>query len=376
MNILIAGDYSQNHRVDTIVKRREYSVLFDNVKDIIEKADYSIVNFEFPIVLDFQRAKPIQKCGPNLYGTIESIEAIKYAGFRCCTLANNHILDQGEACLLDTKKRLEVAGIHTVGAGADLSEAAEILYVEKEGQKVAIINCCEHEFTIATNNTAGANPLNPIQQYYKIQEARKNANYVLIIVHGGHEHYQLPSPRMKETYRFFVDAGADAVVNHHQHCYSGYEVYKEKPIFYGIGNFLFDWKGRCNTIWNEGYMVVLNFSADCIQYELIPYSQCNELLGVKLLSDKRLFQSAIAKLNGIIADDDRLSSTHNDWIEQTSKFFRLALEPYSCKIGTALYMRNLLPSFLNNMKRLRIINYIECEAHLDRLKYILKKNLR
>lgn len=42
---------------------------------------------------------------------------------------------------------------------------------------------------------------------------------------------------MQEIYRFFVDIGADAVINHHQHCYSGYEVYKEKPIFYGLGNF-------------------------------------------------------------------------------------------------------------------------------------------
>ena len=42
---------------------------------------------------------------------------------------------------------------------------------------------------------------------------------------------------MKETYRFFVDCGADAVINHHQHCYSGYEYYKDKFICYGLGNF-------------------------------------------------------------------------------------------------------------------------------------------
>ena len=84
------------------------------------------------------------------------------------------------------------------------------------------------------------NPLLPIQQFYKIQEAKENADYVLVIVHGGIEHYQLPTSRMIETYRFFIDAGADAVVNHHQHCYSGYERYKSKPIIYGLGNLLFD----------------------------------------------------------------------------------------------------------------------------------------
>lgn len=148
-----------------------------------------------------------------------------------CTLANNHILDQGEQCCLDTKRELEKAGIDTVGVGHNIGEAGIILYKQINGETLAIINCCEHEFSIATESSAGANPINPIQQYYKVQEARQNADYVLVIVHGSHEHYQLPSPQMQEIFRFYIDAGADAVVNGHQHCYSGYEEYKGKPIF-------------------------------------------------------------------------------------------------------------------------------------------------
>ena len=159
--------------------------------------------------------------------------------------------------MLDTLMYLNDKQADFVGGGNSLRQASETLYKSIDGHTLAVINCCEHEFSIATETSSGANPLNPIQQYYKIQEARKNADYVLVIVHGGHEHYQLPSPRMKETYRFFVDAGADAVVNHHQHCYSGYEVYNGKPIFYGIGNFLFDREGVRNSIWNEGDMVLL-----------------------------------------------------------------------------------------------------------------------
>ena len=216
--ILIAGDFCQRYRIDEAIKKRLYGDLFDEVKTIIETADYSIVNFEFPIILDSTNAKPILKCGPNLQGTKEAVDAVKYAGFNCCTLANNHILDQGEQCCLDTKNELEKAGIDTVGVGSNLEDAASILYKEIRGETLAIINCCEHEFSIATDTTIGANPLNHIQQYYRIQEARSKADYVLVIVHGGHEHCQLPSPEMQETYRFFIDSGADAVVNHHQHC--------------------------------------------------------------------------------------------------------------------------------------------------------------
>ena len=77
---------------------------------------------------------------------------------------------------------------------------------------MAVINCCEHEFSVTTGDFPGANPLNPIRQFYKISEARKDADYVVVIVHGGHEMLQLPSPRMQELYRYFIDVGADAVI--------------------------------------------------------------------------------------------------------------------------------------------------------------------
>ena len=239
MKILIAGDFAPRARLAEQVERRKFQEIFpDNLVNLIKSTDYSLVNFESPIIDN--GFKPIKKCGPNMGCTEDAADAIKYAGFTAVTMANNHILDYGTAGLYKSIDCCKNIGLDVVGVGKNLREAESALYVEKAGNKLAIINCCEHEFSIATDTTGGANPLNPIRQYYCIQEAKKNADFVLVIVHGGHEHYQLPSPRMQETYRFFVDAGADAVVNHHQHCYSGYEFYKEKPIFYGLGNFCFD----------------------------------------------------------------------------------------------------------------------------------------
>lgn len=81
-------------------------------------------------------------------------------------------------------------GIDTVGAGKNLKEASKVFYKQIGDQLLAVINCCEHEFSIATEHEAGANPLNLIQQYYQIKEAREKADNVLVIVHGGHEHFQ------------------------------------------------------------------------------------------------------------------------------------------------------------------------------------------
>ena len=239
-----------------------------------------------------------------------------------------------------------------------------------------MINCCEHEFSIATETSSGANPLNPIQQYYKIQEARKNADYVLVIVHGGHEHYQLPSPRMKETYRFFVDAGADAVVNHHQHCYSGYEVYNGKPIFYGIGNFLFDHNTKRAGIWTEGYLVAIDFKIDKVSFEIIPYRQCTEdFVGVKLLSqeDKSIFNVELTKLNHIIADREKFKECLDIYYSESVKEELLMMEPYADTIFYQLFKRGLLPKFFKEGKKLKIENHIICESHREKLIYALKK---
>lgn len=376
MRILFAGDFCQCGRVDALIRERNLSSLFGQIQPIVGQSDYSVVNFEFPIVLDPSAAKPIVKQGPNLKGSVESVEAVKYAGFKACALANNHILDQGTQCCVDTKRTLESAGIDTVGAGDDLEEAAHILYKKIGGNMLALINCCEHEFSIATETEAGANPVNAIAQYYAIQEARKSADFVAVVVHGGHEYFQLPSPRMQELYRFFIDAGADAVVNHHQHCYSGYEVYCGKPIFYGLGNFCFD-KLECRQgVWNEGFMVEINFEkGQDVSFVLHPYRQCTEELTVAPMvgAELEMFQKRMDGLNEVIQDKSRLSSEFVRFMDDHEESYGEALSPYSNKYMRALYKRGLLPSFLSAKKRVLLRDYIECESHLVRLIRYLRK---
>lgn len=371
MKIIVAGDFAPRARLAKQIEERKFSEVFpDDVREVIKSADFSFVNFESPVVEDGYQ--PIPKCGPNLRCTSEAAEAVRYAGFTGVTMANNHILDYGPEGLRKSIECCKCQGLDVVGVGDNLSEAEKILYLEKEGKKLAIINCCEHEFSIASDTTAGANPLNPIHQYYAIQEAKKQADYVLVIVHGGHEHFQLPSPRMQETYRFFVDAGADAVVNHHQHCYSGYEMYREKPIFYGLGNFCFDEDGGRNSTWNEGYMVVLSFDNHEITYEMIPYTQCNEKASVELVKERTSFDKTIEKLNAIIQDSRELKKEVDKYYRTTAPGMLLMHQPYENRILNKLYRMHLLPSLVSRKKYLMLLNYINCEAHYDKHVFALK----
>lgn len=372
MKILITGDYCPQNRVADCFENQCYDKVLQRVKPITEKADYSIVNFE--CVVSNGDESPIQKCGSLLRCSKTGVEAIRWAGFDCVTLANNHIRDFGDSGIKNTIDECKKMCIDTVGGGMNLKEASRILCKEIDGRRLAIINCCEHEFSISAEDKAGANPLNPVQQYYAIKEAKKVADYVLVIVHGGHEHFQLPSPRMKETYRFFVDAGANAVINHHQHCFSGYEVYNGAPIFYGLGNFCFDKGKPREKKWHEGIMVMLNLDNEEVEFEIIPYNQCECQPSVDIKIGDMEILSRVEELSDIVADSKKLEEKYADYCNQSLREVNLLLEPISNQYLRALQQRHYLPKYHFNKKHiLRLYNIIFCEAHRDKVFAFLKK---
>ena len=370
--ILIAGDYCPRGRIAGLVENGEYESFFGQVKPDVEQCDYSIVNFECPVRTT--EGGGIKKAGPSLKCSPKAVDALKYAGFKCATLANNHFYDQGEEGVRETIQTLDEAGIAYVGGGKNLGEAGKTLYQTVKDKTIAIINCCEHEFSIAIDATGGSNPLNPIAQYNAIQEARTKADYVIVIVHGGIEHYQYPSQRMVDTYRFFVDAGADAVINHHQHCFSGGEVWHGKPIFYGLGNFCFDWREKSSKLWIEGYMVKLEFDGASVDYELMPYLQNADQPGVfpKKGADYDNWKKRYDDISAIIADKDRLENKYKELLAKTERIYSTNLTPYTNKLTLALYMRHLLPMIMSKKKLRVLLNMLMCESHYDRMIRMLK----
>lgn len=374
MEILIAGDYCPRYRIQEKLDQDDFSSVLGDVKPILTQVDYSIVNFECPVVKGL--TEPKMKWGPNLKTNKKGIECIKWVGFDCLTLANNHFCDYGDGGVNDTIDACKELGLDYVGGGHNKEEASKTLYKEIQGQKVAIINCCENEFSIAEVNHGGSNPLNPIQQYYAIEEAKKNAHYVIVIVHGGHEFFQYPSLRMTEAYRFFIDAGADVVVNHHQHCFSGYEIYKGKPIYYGLGNFCFDWQPTyINNNWNYGYMVILSLTKIGVDSKIVPYKQCSEKPTVEILQRDALDKD-LKTINSVIQYEDKLQETVDTFYKETSYYWgHSILEPFNNKYYMAAAKRKIVPSLISKNRSLRAEDYICCEAHRDKLIYCLKNKL-
>ena len=246
-------------------------------------------------------------------------------------------------------------------------EAEKVFYKRLDDGILAVINVCENEFSIATSTRAGSAPLETVRVFHKIKEARQKSDYVLVIIHGGHEHYQLPSPRMKELYRFLIEVGADAVVNHHQHCYSGYEFFNGKPIVYGLGNFLFDHPKQRKSIWNEGYMAILEFSQSSVKLEQIPYIQCDDEANVRLMNEMehKRFDDNIEQFNVIISDKNKLEQEMRVFVESRKRSVLGVFTPYMNEYVRAAASRHWLPYCLPKSKVLAMINYISCEAQRD-----------
>ena len=360
-SLLIAGDYCPQERVAEMLEKKDFS-FFDNVRKYTQGVEYSIVNLECPVADESHRA--IIKTGRNLRCNPGAIDALNYAGFKCVTLANNHLNDYGGLAILQTLNELETRHIAHVGGGENLKDSQKPLTIELNGKRVSILNFCEKEFSIATKRSAGAAPLDLIDNQRAITSCKSQYDYVIVIVHGGHEMHQLPSPMMQKTYRWFIDMGADAVINHHQHCYSGYEVYNGKPIFYGLGNFCFDKSGYRNSIWNEGYMVKLKLE-DRIGFELIPYHQCDNQPEVKVLEGKKTedFSHSLAALNNIIADPLLVEADFERYYKQAQKSVLGLFSPYLNRYLRGAAQKGIIPLFLPQRKIARIYDYFNCEAH-------------
>lgn len=364
ISLFVAGDVVPMGPTIELFKLKQTQTLFGNIMPQIN-CDLNIVNFEAPIASG--NVTPIQKSGPAIRTTSETLEVLKEAGFNTITLANNHFRDFGQYGVEQTINCATKLNIGVVGGGKDKVFARKILYFTKEDKTLAVINACEHEFSIASEDYGGSNPLDLIQMQEDIVEAKKNADFIVLILHGGIELYQLPTPRMKRWYHHFIDLGADAIINHHQHCFSGYEIYKEKPIFYGLGNLNFHrFFPQTNVrLWNYGYAVRLIFGNQ-ITIELIPYIQNDEDLTIKL-RDKEKFEEEINQLNEQIQDDYMLNNAFCQYVLSSEKSIKMELQPFKSRILLKLLRRGFFGNLYNGTKLYSVKNKLSCESHYEKI---------
>lgn len=375
MTITIAGDFATTYRGLNAIERGD--AFSEEIMALLKCSNFSIVNLESPVAEG--ECKPIEKIGPNLRTNRIAIEYLKKSGVDVVTLANNHFFDYGEEGVRQTVESLIDNDIQYVGGGRTEEEKRKVLYLEDDENRVAVLNYCEAEFSV--RNGGGSNHIDPICVYHDIQEAKSKASFILVITHGGHEGYNLPSPRMQKLYRFFIDSGANIVVNHHQHCYSGFEEYHGGHVFYGLGNFFFDsnYKKYQLRKWHKGFLLELTIDEKECNYDIIPYIQClGDDVKVKLLPEdqKDDFQKSLHQINGIIEDKNRLAAESESYCKKKCNNVSVVLSPYTNRYLRFLCKKHLIPSFLSRNRFLQLYNIVFCESHNDILRTFLKDKVR
>ena len=239
MKTLFMGDVSVAKDNAALFAQKDMETLFGDTAALFDGNDFSFVNLECAIT---EHEGSIEKFGPPLKAPAETAEVLKMLGVDCCGLSNNHIFDYGKQGYFDTVAALNAAGLTYTGFGENYEDSRRSLIFEKGDERLAVVAVCEHEYSYALPNRMGSRPFDEFDTMLDIRAAKKVADRVVVVYHGGKEHCRYPSPRLRRACRAMVKHGADLVLCQHSHCIGCYEAFEEGHILYGQGNFHFEWE--------------------------------------------------------------------------------------------------------------------------------------
>lgn len=254
---------------DVFLDRDEPEHAFRHAQGVFHDFDAVFGNLEGVYAQDWHRAP---SAGVSLVADPKFVPHLAEAGLNVLSLANNHSVDGGFDALLHTREAIRGVGIATAGAGADIVDARQPALVDTPHGRVAVLayaSVFPHGYE-ARPGWPGLAPMRAYTHYEPwetnewnpglqpkvltlaheadqralhddIAAAKQQADLVLASFHWGDftRPYVL-TDHERRTARVAIDAGADAVLGHHHHLLRGVEHYRNKPIFYGLGHFVFD----------------------------------------------------------------------------------------------------------------------------------------
>ena len=243
------------------------------VIDLLKSADFAFGNLETPVS---EGGEPIEKW-VNMRMRPELLGDVMDMGFQVLTLANNHMMDFGEFAFVDTLAHFYKRNLTYVGAGLDIDLAWEAKILRKGEIDVAFLGASSTlgPLSAAGPNRAGVAPIHVSESYHvdpaasmeqpgsapyvhtrvwqedidravaAIDNVLYDVDLIVVAMHWGVPPFWRPrfqdglADYQIEVGHALIDAGADVIVGHHPHSLQEVEIYRGKPIFYSLGNFVF-----------------------------------------------------------------------------------------------------------------------------------------
>jgi hypothetical protein len=251
--LLATGDVLLARSINArMVATNDFTFPFANLQGLLSQADIAWVNLETPLVTGCVARVD----GLNFCGDPRGVAGLQMAGVDVVNIANNHSENYGLHGVVETMQHLETANMAVTGL-------IKPVILEIHGKRVGLMG-----FNSASASS-WISDAKPQAVELQIKNARAKVDYLVVSFHWGQEYRSMQDNRQRELGRLAIDAGADVVIGHHPHWVQGVEIYRDKPILYSLGNFVFD-QGTGGWF-NEGVIAVINFQASGrLQLHLIP----------------------------------------------------------------------------------------------------------
>lgn len=237
----VVGDMMLGRSITNKGSKNNYKNMFLGVSDLWKDSDYVAGNLEC-VLLD--NASDYEKNDKEIHINAETKTAnvLKENGFTLVSLANNHLADFKAKGVVNTLDTLDKVGLKHVGAGRNLTEAAEYDMQEINGVKIATIAVSDiipKDFA-ARDSKAGILTTKTLKYYQAVKDASEKADLVIANIHWGVEYGMTETEAQQQLARNLINWGVDVVIGSHPHVLQPVEKYGDGIIFYSMGNFVFD----------------------------------------------------------------------------------------------------------------------------------------
>lgn len=272
LRFLFFGDLMLDRSVGARLKNKKVDFLLAGLASSTDLTPFDLVgaNLEGAVTNDGRHYAP--EMGFDFAFPPNRIAELKKYNFSYFTIANNHITDQGALGLKETRANLNALEFNYSGdADAQISEKSLRIITIKD-KKIALValSMVYHNF-------------DPTLMKKIVNEARAQADWVIVNIHWGNEYQHNYNLTQQKIGRELIDSGADIIIGHHPHVVQGMEIYKKRPIFYSLGNFIFDQYFSPDT--QEGLGIELELTDDKIKIRIEPLS--SELSVASLMPEVR-----------------------------------------------------------------------------------------
>ena len=279
--IVFVGDVLLARNVEFLMNTKGVNYPFLYVPELFGQHNSAVIgNFESAI-LEHHKKTPSFVTTFSVNKNI--LPEVQKVGFTHMSVANNHSFDYGSTTFAHTKLSLEQAGITPFG-------------------HPALVDGVSHVVIRTGATMVGVLAINQINNLLSIEEINTSllllastTDFQIVYVHWGEEYMLKHNSTQEMLAKQLIDAGADAIIGHHPHVVQDIDVYKDKPIFYSLGNFIFDQYFSVDV--EQGLLLKLSFINSQVQYELVPVSSENTHSQPNFMSsdDQSLFLSNLAR---------------------------------------------------------------------------------